>query len=646
MPKQRHYLAANESTEIPSNLLFVDTESYINQIDADHTELTLRLWTAQTVRLDGTTIRSNRFYHGYKAREFWELVDECTQPKKPLWIIAHNARFDMRQLQLWSEFDGGRFNYVSRLDAKRFSIFAIDSRPWFIRCQHATNATCWFVDSMNYWCMSLKELGDLINLPKLECDIVDASEDEILRYCERDTAIIKKAFVELVCDWQNRNLGNFRTSAAGLSLQNFRHWHCDTRASKIAGRERYNIVCDPESPAMELERDGYMGGRIEAFYYGSHKGPIYHLDVRSMYPSIMRNGFFPVERLHTLQSPDVSEISRLIPAYGVMAECYIESENDTYPIRYKKRQHHARGRFWTVLCGSELIRAVRNKDLRRVGNCVVYRTAPLFRQWVDHWHDLRTESQRISNESLAVLAKLILNSLHGKFGQRGVKWQDCKLEMPYTRTGEQLRWGTFLSHDYESDRTVQARALAGNVMIQQEGNPPDHSFPAISAMISSDVRERLRELIGICPTESVLYTAVDSLIVTEDGYKALLLAGEVACGVLGKLQVEGPYDEVEIRSQGCYRLDESWTACGLWGRAEMDYRGSWTAQAWNYNDVFNFEDDGTVYVNRISVNMPRANPKGEVLLSGWVEPYYLNPPDVFFSLPIAEQRKRMYEMEI
>jgi len=643
MARKRHYIAANASTEIPSNLLFVDCESYINQIDSDHSELSLRLWAAQTVKLEGTVTTSNRFYDDRTAFAFWELVDQQVQKKKPLWILAHNARFDMRQLQLWNQFDNGRFKYVSRLKDKRFSIMAVDSRPWFIRCQHESGATVWIVDTMNYWKMTLEELGNLIGLQKLECDLIDDDDKKILRYCERDVAIIKKAFVELVCDWQTRELGNWRTSAAGLSMQNFRHWHCDDREPQIDGRKRYNILSDPDSVDLPFERDGYLGGRIEAFYYGQHSGPVYHLDVRSMYPSVMLTGFYPIERLYSFDQMQVGDVANLIPAYGVMAECRINSRVDTYPVRYKKRQHHANGQFWTILCGRELERAIQSGECQQINHGIVYRIAPIFAEWVSYWHALRTESNRIGNQSLAVLSKLILNSLHGKFGQRGIKWQDSEIEAPYAKHGEKLRWGMFTHHNFDTGEIRKCRVLDGSVMIEEEGPPPPHAFPAISAMISADVRERLRDLINLCPPESVLYTAVDSLIVTKPGYDALLLAGEIRNKEIGKLQLLGEYDDCEIRSHGCYRLGEHWTAAGLWGKCEMDFRGAWTANAWNYNDIFNFDDDGTVYINRVSVNAPRANPKGEMLLNGFVRPFTINPSAEFLMLPTAEQRRIMFE---
>jgi hypothetical protein len=497
---------------------------------------------------------------------------------------------------------------------------------------------------MNYFNYPLKTLGDKIGLPKLECDLVGATDDQVIKYCERDVEIIKRAFTCLVLEWQARKLGNFRTSAAGLSLQNFRHWHCDSRVAKTDGKERYNIVCDPESKDIDFERDGYFGGRIDAFYYGTYTGTVYHLDVRSMYPSIMANGYYPVERLFTLQSPTIAETIRLMPARSVMAECFIDSIENTYPVRYKGRQYHARGRFWTVLCGRELYRALATCDCKRVGFTIVYRNAPLFRQWVTHWHDLRLQSTGTGDSTLSLLAKLILNSLHGKFGQRGIKWQDSQIAAPLERPGKALRWGTFLAHNHDLGTTVNCRVIDGSVMVECEGDNPEHSFPAISAMIAADVREKLRDLINLCPPKSVLYTAVDSLIVTEPGFKALLLAGELAERTLGKLQIEGQYSECEVRSMGCYRLDEKWTASGLWGRAEMDYQGRWTAQDWRYNDVFNFDDGGVININTVSVNQPRANPKGELLLDGWVEPTTINRDKEFYDLPIAEQRRLLYEL--
>ena len=238
---------------------------------------------------------------------------------------------------------------------------------------------------------------------------------------------------------------------------------------------------------------------------------------------------------------------------------------------------------------------------------------------------------------------MILNSLHGKFSQRGTKWIDSKIPPPMVKLGQFLRWGTFENYDADADCSINCRVLAGKTEEQTTGPNPEHCFPAISACIASNVRERLLDLIRICPEDSVLYTAVDSLIVTEKGFEKLLMAGELSENVLGKISIKGKHRECEIVSQGCYRLDQEWTACGLWSKAEIDYRGKWVSQTMQFDKLFNFTHDGRVFINHLTINEPRQNPKGNLLESGFCYPFTVNKPDEFYALPIAEQRRQLFE---
>lgn len=645
MTRPARYLKGNAASEIPTNLLFVNTQPFVSKVDRKFTELRLRLWTADATRLEKAAIRSSLLYDGETVSQFWDLVDERVQMKKPLWILTHNAKYDMKQLEMYKQFDIGRLIYLQKSQSKKYGIMAIDSSPWFVKCQHKTGAWIWIVDLKNYWNDEIAEIGDSIGLPSLPINLEKDNQSYILLSSHKDTEIIKTAFCGLLCDWTSKKLGNFRTSSAGLSLQNFRHWHANTKQTPSGNAKRYDIKTDPDSPQIDFERDGFFGGRIEAFFYGTYKGIVYHLDVNSMYPSIMRDFCYPVDRYTTLNSPSISYINDMTPAYECMAEVFIQSSGPTYPIRKGKRQIHATGQFWTVLCGAELRRAINNGDVSEINRAILYRTAPIFTQWVDYWWDERKKAEKRGDWSKSKLCKMILNSLHGKFSQRGLRWVDSEVQPPMITTGKFLRWGTFQEYNADTDKSVTFRVLAGKVEEQTTGPNPEHCFPAISACIASNVRERLLDLIRLCPADSVLYTAVDSLIVTEQGYNALFDAGQINQTLMGMLSVKGKHRECEIVAQGCYRLDDEWTACGLWSKAETDHKGKWLSQNMTFDKMFSFADDGRVFINHLQVNEPRPNPKGVLTDSGFCYPWSINKPDEFYTLSIAEQRRLIFEDE-
>lgn len=658
----QHYLSGNASTETPSNLLFFDTESRAVHTGLTTTTLSLRLWVAIHVRLEKGLVVSEKLTHGYSNQTFWDSILPLVQPKKPLHVYAHNLGFDLTQVDVWDQMDRGTLKLNSdkvpgRKRAFR-GIMAIDGNPCFMKLA-SERGVCWFVDTLNYWQCSLADLGNSINLPKLAIDPLSCSEDDLYEYCVRDVAIIKGAVVKLIQHWRYHDLGNWRSTAAGLSMQNYRHWCCGSDDSPLKRHEKFDILIDKESASIPLEREAYYGGRIEAFYVGQvmskpeHSkyysedvkskpcGPIYHLDVRSMYPYCMWRSYFPIKRERELTSITVKDLENIVPAKGATAEVLINSWQDTYPLRYGGRQIHASGRFWTVLCGAELNRALASSHVEDVGKCTIYRTAPIFYDWVSEWWKRRHDAERHNDFAAMSLCKLILNSLSGKFAQRPLTWKDVTDVIP------QRRWGSWYYSNDDTGDSRYYRAIAGNVQLRATGDEPEHSFPAISAFITSCAREYLRKLMIVAGARNVLYVSTDALIVTDAGYGNLLMGGKVVGENLGCLSLKGKYDDGEIGGQGVYRLGESWTASGLWGRAEQAADGGWNADQWqSLESIVSSKPTGQVMIKNVPVCPPLPRPKGEMLADGWIKPLQIIPTPEVLQLTPAEQRKHYQQLKI
>lgn len=624
-----HYLSANRESETPSNFLFVDTESSFRALPDGSTALTLKLWTAIAVRIDHHGKESWKWNYGNTADEFWEFFDTRVIARKPLWVFAHNAKHDFTQLQLWDQFDNGRLQFRKRRKMKsrqvdrRASSAAVERLPWFVKCESGERNTVWIADTLNFWPAKLEELGRAVDLPKLHIDFERCTEFELLKYCWRDCEIVARAILRLVQFVRREGIGNWRVSAAGLSMQSFRHLVMDHRAERIRGMKRFSILIDNNFPLLDMERSAYLGGRIEAFRIGAASGEFYRVDVASMYPAIMRNGCFPVKRLAHSTDPDAAwKLVRRCPQ-ECAAVVRIDSKAERFPLRAGKRQIHASGQFWTTLCGPELARAVAGLMVRDVDSAIRYECVPLFREWVDYWWKQRQRANKEGRTMDAQFCKLIMNSLHGKFAQHGIAWSPTSEIEPFTKDGQSLRWGHWLAHDMDRRETVMARSFAGSVQVKREGPLPEHYFPAISAFITAGAREHMRKLIELCPDQSVFYLAVDALIVDARALECLKREGEVARDRLGKLKVEGPFSEIEIVSQGCYRLGNKWTACGHFGRARTNEKGEYIADDWTTDSPFDPRHSPVVVIDKRKVDKPQSRPKGKCGPDGWVKPPHI-----------------------
>lgn len=642
---KRYLLSANRETELPSNILIVDTETTSTRgpKPLDPETLRFRLGACCHVRLERDRIHSEQWLDFHKPQAFWQFAESCQQAKKPLWIFAHNLAFDATILDFWNELDRGQFrldhDYEVTLKngekrTRKFrGLVCLDDRPVFAKLL-GKRGTVWLCDSFNYWPLSLAELAKSHGMEKGDYNESQHSEEDLQAYCRNDVAILRKALLELFCTWRALDAGNWKPTAAGLSLSSFRHWHADTREQGNGVTTRHDIAIDRDRPSIQLERECNRGGRVEAFYLGEFPrrklnndflpfggselddSPYYHLDVRSLYPSVMNSERFPSAFVSMLHNPEVHEVATLLRKYGAAAQVVIDSPADTYPVIHDDRMVFARGRFTTWLCGAELRRAVDNLHVASVYDCAFYKLAPLFSEWVQRWWSIREEADRQGDTARSLLAKLILNSLSGKFGQRPEKWEVQPEAIAWRR------WGDWRRLDPATGRNRKFRGLAGKVLEKVVGDEPPHAFPIISAFVTSAARERMRNLMALCPYRSVFYLATDALICNRFAFERLQAAGEINPHVMGKLAVKGCYPKGSIVGQNAYTLGGKFTAAGLWGRVTEGVDGRKYADVWQrLNSILQGKPDGSITINHVELSELATLPKGAIGPDGWVEPY-------------------------
>lgn len=657
----KHYLSHNAECEIPSNLLFVSTASTKIKTGKHTIALDLERWNARHVRLNGMELHSEVNYPGYAADAFWLLVEKVQTARKPLWIVCYNAIHTMTQLELWEQLDrdnlavmaGGKFKtprwFISRTPYR--GILACDGLPFIIKAT-SPNGTVWIIDLLNFWSDSIEGLATMVNYTH---DNANHFHDELDRpeLFERERSeIIRKVFLRLLLAWKRADMGNWKPTAASLSMTSFRHLVCDARQPKVKGLERFNILIDKDHPAIPLEREAYRGGRVEAFYIGyigpcvpmdtlSHpslhmrpEGPVYLLDIRSMYPRIMSEMLYPCERVGKPHTENVNDTRLLMRTHEAVAEVLINSWQDTYPLTYEGRQIHACGRFWTVLCGDELRRALANKHVESMGLTQWYRTAPLFHEWAKLLMDMRTQCTLQGDKGMSDLCKLLANSLHGKFAQKPQRWE-LDPETPVRR-----RWGRWYEVDADTKKSESFRAIAGIVQRMTDGTESEHTFPAISACIAANAREWLRTLILLCPPKSVLYVATDSLLVTREGYLALTSRENQRIVGKDRLALKDQGEYAEVKGQGYYTIEDREVISGPFANAIDTGSGTYTTQLWSQAaSIIAHGPNAMITASETAFVEPESRPKGVIHEDGWITPLQLVPTPEVFQLTPREQRK-------
>lgn len=628
------YLKRNQGTEAPSNLVFFDTESKTEKTKNVETH-SLRLFSATRVRLENGEPTRRKQVDGYTAGEFWEWLDSVSDTERCTWVFAHNLTFDLTLLDFWKELDQKRF-VTTPMKSKGLSLDGTSKQSWTGKLcleQHpcylvvrSGKKTYKFVDSLNYWPMSLEKLGEQYGVKKLPLPSQDDDDSMWRARCRRDVDILEVAICQLITTWKAEACGVFQMTAASLAMHNFRHT-CDILTPNS---DSVDIVCEPNSAAHALERESYFGGRIQAFFVGERWHKIYHLDCNSLYPYVMRENVYPRRFVRYENNPSPALLADIMQCYGCVARVFISAGHETFPVRIDSKQYHCTGRFWTSLAGPELERAIASNSVSRIGTVQVYSVARVFRKWVDYWYSRKVQAERNNGRGSGdcMFSKLILNSLSGKWAQHGRYWRDIPGEYP------QVRWGGYYSRESGRGPYERKRGVAGNCQVLETSKEPSHAFPAISSFITSHAREYMREVINSCPADSVYYMATDSLICDANAYETLLAGGYISDTEIGKFKVCGVHKYLCIHGPNDYLLDSKQVISGHMGKGRVSEGGTFVADLWDQTPtLISSGPRCSVRVETVPCHYPSHTNRGRIKPDGYWIPYRITDDIAFTDRP-------------
>lgn len=427
--------------------------------------------------------------YGYQTELYFydieSLKKEFLKHKyKGKYIFVHNAEFDYNVLF---------GNIITGLDKS-----AIYNGSSFIM---ATNGVCKFADSLNIYKTSVKELGKIVGLEKLEIEqsylkgkVIEITE-QMKEYCKRDCNIVYLALQEIF-----NFVGSIKPTLASLALALFKNKYLE-----------YDL--DYESDFTDLFFNSYYGGRCEAFKIGKTNACYY--DVNSMYPWAMKQ-IYPNPKKFKYEK-NISEkrfffLSKYYEGLAFVRLFHVEHYFGFLPVKYQNKLLFPTGKIegWYNL--NELRFAIEHGVITNIECIEIYYSTEIlespFINYIDSLFEIKNNSEGIERTN----AKLFLNSLYGKFAEKEKKEKTYYDEIPL----ELLSKYDSLGINYDVQMFNSERL---DCYIETESTNKDkktHVIPMFSSYITSYARIKLLTYLLKWQKYNPVYCDTDSIMLEHE----------------------------------------------------------------------------------------------------------------------------------
>jgi uncharacterized protein YfbU (UPF0304 family) len=362
-----------------------------------------------------------------------------------------------------------------------------------VKPEHRKSKGWMFLDSYKLIPMKLKEACETFRseIQKLDFDLDTHEEDPLWdEYLEADCRSlfqVLERYHELV---ETKLRGEVGMTAASTAMRTFRRGY---QANAIERHSEYH----------HFFRSAYFGGRCEIFR-SSGEG-LHYYDINSAYPWAMRHPL-PVGNLVTHSSGYPSANIRRGRIGFVHARVnYPEHvEIPCLPVRdtRTKRLIFPVGKLQGYWCDEELERARSQGATTHYDDSIWIESRPDLTDYVDTLYAYRDKDREDYDEGLATVAKILLNSLYGKFAM------------------EHEREKIIILGDEDmapaGARPAQPKDLDCRVWHVKEEVDAPYIIPQISAYITCKARLKLhsylleafeRGVLCYCDTDSILTSA-------------------------------------------------------------------------------------------------------------------------------------------
>jgi hypothetical protein len=507
-----HNLGPNSKVDSPHEVMVVDCETLVVP-GTDPVVQCLNLWSAAITRRHGKNPGRPRTeqMRGRTAKQLADWIETSVRGTPTMWLYFHNASFDLAVTRLPVLL----MNRGWHLGAHAL---ATDS-PWAFMSQGRKSLR--ICDSFSILPKGIPELGELIQLPKLELPDQDAPDAQWWARCERDVQITMAALVQAMDWWDEHELGHWSSTGPQTGWNMMRHLcvkqpggppitQRGPRQGSWTQRGDGHVVVHPDAEARAWERAGLYQGRREAWRVGRLPvGNYAEIDFATAHLSVASDLKLPCRRGLAFERLDVDTPLLQHENVAVAADAVIATDTPRYPLRTKAGICYPVGVFQTRLMGPELVEARSRGELVAIGRGWYYRTSYHMQPWALYCRDVLDSDEGGVPAGARVMVKAFTTRVFGK-------WATRTSRLRYEGVSPTQGWSAVHATDSVTHDPVAVLHIAGVMQEWIRDTEGDDSFPAVLGWVQSYTRVALGRVIDAVGQDAMVSASTDSVIVDLD----------------------------------------------------------------------------------------------------------------------------------
>ena len=447
-------------------------------------------------------------------------------------IYFHNLSFD-GEFIIWYLMKNGYEYDEELIKDNSFSSIIDDTGSIYSISIKFKQSVVEFRCSFKLFPKSIKDIGKMVGIEKLNEthdynemknfeSIYDVTDEEI-KYITNDVKIM----VELI-----KYLDEIGVKGITMSTSAYKNWLKDKYSLC-----KNQMKKDTNEEIVEIVRKSYRGGitKVNPKYAGQEFNDVISFDVNSLYPSVMYDNPMPIGEGKIYKTLEEGKKDRrylfIVVAFVQYAKvrhnkhAFIGNNSGfTYARKYSYDDEIENKMLYLWEDEYNLFRLVYDAEVT-IQKVVGWKKANnVFKDYIDRWYDVKKNAR---NETERSLAKLMLNSLYGKFGMN-----DCRMSK------------------------IPVSYSNGSIVYRIEENNTTYYYKEVASYITSMARCKLASFMNRCE-DKFLYCDTDSVYYI--GHEIPEVFKDVVDPKkLGFWKYEGHYTRFKALKAKCYlkQLDD------------------------------------------------------------------------------------------